>query len=76
MAEAECGFCEFDARCQEELIHDDYLSQVAYIRRDQARKLEDECGSPLLYRHGRGKGRNPCFAAESAAPGQRKRNRF
>lgn len=36
-----CGFCEFDQLCEDQWTHDDALSQIAYIRRDQIRKLED-----------------------------------
>ena len=35
-----CGFCDFDQRCHDQWTRDDYVSQVAYIRRDQVRKLE------------------------------------
>lgn len=36
-----CAFCDFDHRCKEQWTKDDHLSQIAYIRRDQVRKLED-----------------------------------
>ena len=36
-----CAFCEFDQRCKEQWKDDDHLSQIANIRRDQVRKLED-----------------------------------